>query len=415
MLTDKSTCVVVPESNYQHSNSRIGYKTASLTITSEYSNYTGMMIYIKTQNNIPFAVDPNTRTACVDETRPNLEIKMTYRIHNNDGTNGTLELLQGLRQHSSLQGSDAEEILNQITDLYIRDASRSNKLDFNFVIYKRILLDELHRNRSIYVRETDVIISKDKVAMAAPHPNSSEGLQQFDISANKAYQGQAGVFVRVIDNENLAKARYYYSGKHLITVPSSNDPQRESGVYCTVSTTASDGLITPTTKFFTFEEAESAIGLYRTQDEAISEGTPELILRNQEAEFRAEERRMNIELTDLKHKSEREITNAKRDLELSKNENARLKEYLENLKTLRENSYDAVKKDRDDVYDTRKRYREDYQEERKDHFEERGNRRKDHYEDRSYERKDTSELIKFIPALVLGIAGTFVWMNSQKS
>ena len=408
MLIDNRTRVIVPNTHYQKDSNCINYKTASLSINTEYSNFTGVMIYVKTQNNIPFAVDPNFRTASTDEPRANFEIKITYRLHNNDGIVNTFELLQGLIQHNSIQGTDAEEILKRISALYIKDASRTNKLDFSFTIYKRILLEEINRNRSVYVRETDLVISKDKVGVTLPHPNSSEGLQQFDIERNKDYQGQAGVFVRVVDNENLAKVRYYYSGMHLITVPSTNDDQRESGVYCTISSTAPDGLILPVSKFFSFEDAESNIGLYRTQEEALSHGDPELALRAEEARSKNEERRLTRELIEVKHKSEMEANKAKHELETIKSENARLKESIDLNKTLRDNTFDVVKKDRDVEFDTLKRHREDY-------YDDRNVKRKDYYEERSSDRKDTSELIKFIPALLVGIAGTFIWMKSQQA
>lgn len=413
--------VVVPETAYQDGR-QIGYKTAGLTLSTEYTNYTGADIYIKSQNNLGFVVEPNTKTASVEEPRPHVEIKFIYTIHNNDGILGTMQLMSAMDQNGMLLGLDAEALQKRLTDLYMRDASRGNKMNFSFVIYKRVLDDELRRSKTVYVRECDLIVCKDKSSMMVPHPNSNEGMQQTEVTVNRNYYGQAGIFVKVIDNQHLAKIRYYHGGKNLISVPSIVDESKESGVYCTISTMASDGLVTPTSRFLTFEEAEEAIGLYRTKEEALSHGDPEIALRAEEARNKAEEakgkveeRRLARELTEVKHRAEmeairreEELNQLKQSLEIYRGENTRLKESIDVRKSVRDDSYDVVKKHRDDEFDQTKKYREDY-------YETRDRRRKDYYEDRSYERKDSSEMIKFIPAFLLGIAGAVAFIRTQNS
>lgn len=417
MFTDQNDKIrtITPITNYRQKEQGVGYCTASLTITADYSNYTGNILYVKTQNNIPFAVDPNLITAkSPEEPSPHLEIKITYTIRNSEGISKTMELIESLQENNKLHGKDASEILACLGEMYQKDRSRTNKLNFNFVIYKRILIDELRQEGSVYIREVDAVISRSKKEMAVPHPNSAFGLQQFDVTRNPSTCNQAGVFVQVVDNDNLARARYYYSGKQLIEVPSTADKAKESGVYCTVSTAAADGFLTPKTSFMTFAEAEEAIGLYRNQEDARNHGDPD--------------RQYEAELKQLK-KQEKEIAN--KNIEL-KNELMRMQNILESSSVVRKSNLEEIKdvnevksikrknkseklKARiDELERERKNHYDEVMTHRKDYYEERGQSRKQYYEDRGYDRKDTSEMIKFIPALLLGVAGTFAWIKSQQ-
>ena len=44
---------------------------------------------------------------------------------------------------------------------------------------------------------------------------------------------------------------------------------------------------------------------------------------------------------------------------------------------------------------------------RKDYYDARARQRDDYYENRSAQRKDSSEILKYVPAFIMGIAGAF--------
>jgi len=401
-IYDGGARVATTETAYSDSR-HTNYKTAGFTVRAEYTNYTGNDLYLKTQNNLPFCLEPNTRIANVEERRSHLEIKMTYEIHNNAGIVGTFDLLNGLSVASPALSSDTEILKERITELYARDPSRNSKMNFTFVIYKRIMDDDIRRNKLLYFRECDIVVSKEKQCMTAPHPNSNEGLQQIEVSNGKIYQAQSGVFLKVVDNMYLASVRYYYAGKHLISVPSTNDETKESGVYCTISTMGANGVVEPVTSFLGFDEAEEEIGLYRSQEDAISHGDPTISIKRDEAQSRAEERRLARELQEVKHaadlekiNNERLVFESKRSLELVQMENNQLKESLAIRKAVRE-----------DGFDEKKMVMSESEIARKDQYDRQERSRKDYYESRSYERKDTSELLKFIPGLIIGALTAF--------
>lgn len=419
--------VAVPEVVYRD-NSRVGMKTESFSVTLDYTNYTKSSIYVKTQNNIAFVVAPNNNTINASGSGPHLEIKITYSLVSGNNIHDTLELLRALGANGGLS-PDAKFVYDHLMKLYEADPTARNKSNFKVSIMRRITEDSIRSHQVTYVKEADIIVSFEKAAMQPPHPNSSEGLQQIDYK--KEYIGQAGLFVRVVDNENLADVRYYHAGKRLISVPSVTDPTKQSGVYVTESTRAPDGLLTPKSIFLTFDEATEHIGLYRTQEEALSNGNPELILQMEDSRSKKEERRLALELQAVKHQSaldtaraEKEALELKRALEISKAETLSLKESTDFRKLIRDDAYADKEKRRSDKankrkdkYESRGYRRKDRYEDRgyhrKDYYEDRGFERKQYYEDRSMDRKDTSELIKFVPGLLVGVLGAFAFMRSS--
>lgn len=388
-IIDGDLRVVVPETSY-FSSRPSGYSTASLTVTHEYTNLCNKPVYVKTQNNVGFYVDANTRISSADEHRPHIEIKTTYRVSNNEGIDGTLSLLRAFQENNVLTSDDARQIMDRLVDLYRRDPSRFSKTNFEFAVFRRILCDTLVRDKKVYLRDCDIVLTLDRNMMLAPHPNSNEGFQQVDV--NRQYHGQAGVFVKVIDNGQFSPSRFFYSGRQVIEVPSVQDRKSESGVYCTIATMQPDGTVQPKTHFYTFEEAEREIGLYRTKQEAETNGSPEKIVELEIARAKNEEvcgKRKIAELSllneQLKQEFEQrsleykaEIQRNNHQLETMKLENSRLKESIDVMKAVREDNYDQSKRTRND-----------------------------YYEERSYRRKDSSELIKYVPGLVLGVIGIF--------
>lgn len=418
-MMDRGVPIAVSATSY--SNGQNGnMRTAGFTVSVEYSNYSEGAMFVKTQNNLIFVVEPNKHCVQPDEARPHLEIKIKYTLHNNAGILGTYDLLNALRENDAIVGDEVEQLRVKISELYRQDASRFNKNAFSFTIFKRILEDEIKRNKLLMVRECNVLVTKEREYIVAPHPYSNEGLQQVEVNNNKLYHGQAGVFVKVIDNEFLARQRYFYAGKQLITVPSGEDQSKDSGVYCTVSTMDSDGMVTPKTQFYTFAEAEEAIGLYRSQEEALTHGDPEMALKAEEIKHRTEEKRLARELFEIKAendriksaaeqetiKLERDLSSQRAILEDLRMSNTRLKEEIERTAMLRSEAYESKKKQRDDFY-------EEKDKKRKDHYEKKDKKRKDYYEERSHERKDWTEMLKFGPAVILGVLGALAFTRSK--
>lgn len=407
----------------------VDYKTASASITFEYTNYTPTEVFIKTQSNVPISIQPNTNMVCAEESRPHLEIRQVYCIHSAGSINATYQLLKSLADNNVMLSEHAALMMKDLDNQYGIDPNKRNKINFKLSVAHRIFAEDIRKSSLVYSREADVVVTFDKISLALPHPNSSEGLQQFQVAGNKAFNNQAGIFVHVIDNDNIARCRYYHAGKHLITVPSDEDDTRASGVYCTVSSMKSDGLVDMDTHFLSFKEAEEVIGLYRSKEEAISHGNPEFAIKAEEqrnkaeeARSKAEERRLARELEEAKHehtletlRRTEELDRVKHALEIYKAENQQLKESIDIRETVRTDAYDYRKDHRKDQFEEESYDRKRREYRTKEYYDEYDYRRRDYYEGRSYDRKDTSELIKFIPAVILGALGAYALVSKGKS
>jgi hypothetical protein len=209
----------------------------------------------------------------------------------------------------------------------------------------------------------------------------------------------SGIFVELIDNENNITNRYMYVARQLLELPARRDQTKQSGVYFTTAVHDKDGDTNMDPKFYSFEDAEEALGLFKTKEEAMTGGNPEFIAKTKYAEQEAALRDAQRELEKVKndhkiaeqHRLEK-MAALKHDLE---EKQLYMKEKINDL----EHNLEKTKKRNSELKeesDSRKLTRADY------------------YEERSYERKDSSELIKFVPALIVGAIGMFALFAKGK-
>ena len=124
-IMEGGIAVAMPETSYRDSR-RFGYKTAGLTVTTEYTNYTKSDIYLKSQNNLAVVIEPNTTAAVAECSKAHIEIKVTYTIHNSASIFETMSLLQSMVQNGQVLSGDATHILDKLTQIYAADANRNN-------------------------------------------------------------------------------------------------------------------------------------------------------------------------------------------------------------------------------------------------------------------------------------------------
>lgn len=431
----KENGVAVAKTQRGFANSNNNYPAGTVNIRQEFTNYSHSSIYMKSQANIPFVVEPN-RLGGSDESREHLEIKQIYEVTTPESIYATYELLTSFVQNNVLLSEDAQSILEQLQTLHARDAQmRTHR--FQFATVKRVLLDEIVREERLYVREVDMVVAARKAYIQAPHPNSKEGLQNVDIAGNKAYQGHSGFFVRVVDNDQLCPKRYIFSAKKVIEVPSVIDKTRESGVYYTINTVDDQGVVTPTSHYCTFEQAEELLGLYRTQEQAITWGNPLKIneleaakLRENEIVLKREEQKLKADLARLQHEHDveavqgkRELTRMQQMLEELKSENTMLKEYRDVRSLVRTDEFEETNQRRKENVEKLKAQSEAKKlkaerkkfemERRKMELDLAKKAREDRYDQASTARKSTLDVLKFIPALLLGAAG--IWAVASRN
>lgn len=393
MIIEKDIKVVTPAVDYLNTTSS-SFNTSGVSITVDFTNWTNRTIYLKTQTNVPIAIEPSMNTLSRDP-QPHLEVRITYTLKTNGSFAKTKELMDNIIINDKILSSEARsfyEKMQQAIDLEPRVGMHHN---FKFSAIRKVREGELANNKSVYLREADIVATYDKSVILKPHPNSNESFQQLDVEMNQSYQGLAGTFLRVIDNEQLVPVWYFYSGRQLIEVPPIYDESKESGVYVTISTKNEGHSLRVDTEFMTFKEAEEKIGLYKTKEEAMTYGNPLELIRLEEARIADNERKLKAELLSLRQTHEREQIQAERELANLRNSNAILKESLE-----------IQSKRRQDLY-------EEMGLSRKDKFDKRDKKRKKKYEEKAAKLKWTSELIKYVPGMI--IAGLGIYAATRKN
>ena len=400
MIHDDEVCRKVPEiraaSPIRSDNIDMsGVVTAGLSISHEYTNYTKHDLYLKTQANVPFVIEPNRVSQQQGNRQPHLEIKTVYHIKSNGSFIKTKELLDSIvlnGEHMSEEAKLFDEHVKETLRLNSRVSSHSSFKSFSSV---RVLEDEFDECGSVYVRSTDVLVSKNREEINKPHPNSNEGFQQVRLETEKRFTGHSGVFIYIIDNERRMPSYFFYSARQIIEVPSMYDPKQETGVYVMKTEIKGSGL-NVLSEFKTFEEATTLYGLYATRDEARTNGDPAILLKKEERERLEAFRKLELETEERVRKMEHEN-------ELLKNENVRVKDMLDIASRRRAHEFEEISHRRKldslqaDQYYT--------QEER--HSKTKLEKTKHKMEKKTAGMKFANEAIKLVPALILGAVGIY--------
>ena len=223
--------------------------------------------------------------------------------------------------------------------------------------------EDIQSHRTVYLSMMDLLISINPLVETTRHPYEIQSLTSYGLNDivdkwQQDIQLDSGMLyhIDIVDNEKRVGQRFFPIGDSIHRIDSVTSMTRSSGVYFTAVNPSAPLEIQIDQKKLTYEEAEAQLGLGRTEEEARYQGNIKL---RREAEL-AELNRKIHELTLESKQKDKQHREEIQELELEK---ARFKAEIENKKL----------------------------------------ERKDYYEERSHARKDTSEVIKFIPGLILGI------------
>lgn len=257
-----------------------------------------------------------------------------------------------------------------ILEKHLREAYNRNPTSPRVsVVIDRIVPARAIRELGIlYLHEEDLVLSLESRSHEFMHPFSSEGHMNPGQLKFVEDSQASGMFIELIDNERQTSSRFMFIGKRIVEVHAKPDANRKSGVYYSHlerHPLSGDNL---ERQYCTVDQAEEFVGLYKTRDDAMSGGNPEIISKTE------------FEL------AKREAAEANAKLEEQKLETAMIREEL------------AQEQAR-----------------RADHFEERKYARTDYYDDRSATRKDNTELYKIVGGVVIGVLGTLAAVAKYRS
>jgi len=375
--------------------------TNEFKIVQLYINNTDEDICVVHRNNLPVVIRKSPGYFGGSGT---FVIRTIYHFNSRDQVVNTINNLQHLKKKSSIADNDLEIVLSAMVAAFNSD----HRITFYSVaLDKEVSVKTLRNHSALYVHEADIMLCDTRSTMKCLHPYSEEGMLHYDYRGLVEERRVTGVFLELIDNENNVSTRYVYAAKQLIEVPAKQDKSKKSGLYFTLADQDRFGEVHIEPQYMTFEEAEKEVGLFKTREEALTGGNPEVLSRTEEERAktelttlrrqidqdkiihdreRAAHEREKLENDRYRTETETKLLEMNRQLEFQKNETRRLTEEL----------------------DARKAIRTDYYEDRK-------SARNDHYEETSYRRKDDHELLKMAGIAVATGFTVYMAMNRNKS
>lgn len=345
------------------------FKTGNFTTTIEFENHTGKTLYFKNIRNAVFAVEPETTVEKTAVAYDHLAIHIKYELTNISNISKTKEIIEALVANGTVLTEEADRFYQQIKQLYHENPGSLQRRTLTFNVTRVIDASQISKSALVIIHDTAMVTSMYKDQIKKPHPYSPQGLQEVDMQQQKSRIGMTGVFLKVVDNEMIASTRYFYAGKQLISVPSIVDKNRESGVYATIASGCHDNTVDHKTEYYSFAEAEEILGLFKSQEQAITHGNPELIKETEIAQYKLKESELRREALDLKRK----LNDQEAELAEIKRQNTLMEETLKTTGKIRDHQHET-----------------------------KSMKKKDKYEKRSTKRKDKSEIIKFIPTMITG-------------
>lgn len=243
-------------------------------------------------------------------------------------------------------------------------------------------MDLNEKNGMFYHDELDTVFKLGEQAFNTPHPNSLPGrLLETEDHAEMLRDRYGFVFsVEIVDNLGKYGERYLSICNQVYKVAPRRDNNKPDGIYI-VSSKPTNGRLSSDeiiTNCYGFDDAEKRLGIYTTYEMAASFGDQAAARKR--------------EIIDLEHV----IALAKQQAALDKIANEqvlaerdrRLKD-LEYERSLHTQAMDDLKARQEHLLEMERM------------------RLKEHYEEKSTERKDSSEMLKFLPA-VLAAVGTIL-------
>lgn len=241
---------------------------------------------------------------------------------------------------------------------------------------------------TVYLSDVDYVVSLESIETPIYHPHSEKGrLQQVVLDSPLQHPDiqretplGLGYSIIMIDNQGKNGSRYINIGNTVYRIVPRRDFSKKDGIYIVSNNSMSSkmGGGAFESRYFELENAEERLGLYRTPDEAEYGGDKTIAAKEGLAKAQAELEQLKAE----RQKAEEKNGIAKAALEAQ----------------IREREVELTKE------------REAIAKERAEREHQENVRRKelaDYYEQRSYERRDTSEGLKFLPSLLIGLGALF--------
>lgn len=248
-----------------------------------------------------------------------------------------------------------------------------------------ITIEELKKyGGALYYSEIDQVIALGSGDNVPLHPYSEKGRSMYSEDVHGSRTVGFIYNLEIIDNSGRLGIRYVNINGNIFPLKPIADYGRRDGVYVRTQGHLDEyGNPSSTMRRVSFETAAQDLGVFNSYEDAQTLGDPERTRATELAEHQRETQRLKNELS--RHQHDRELEKLQRDEERQKHEDERARQQAEFARMREETSY---------ALDLRRI------------------ETKDRYEERSYIRKDSTEVIKSLPGMIVGLGAIAMAVKS---
>ena len=133
------------------------------------------------------------------------------------------------------------------------------------------------KENCLYIENLDMVLSLDSIGKVPPHPFANMNLRPLNMTYRKdAIKTNECIYhVRIVDNNDEFGGRFINTNGTVLRINACKDNLAQSGVYVRLSNQSNiNDSATPTIiqNYYSFEEAETKLSLFRTREEARTLG-----------------------------------------------------------------------------------------------------------------------------------------------
>lgn len=282
--------------DFDRNQTQIEENSAKFKVIDYFENNSAYDLVIIPRNNVPVFLTKNIRPPTQNQR---LSITRRYKFKDVEALRETYKLMKEFRVHHGCEHNELK-IFESILRANNADTNRNPKFDID--VRYEIHLDRFDDNGAIYDRRTDLTVCLSNKYHYLPNPYSEIGRGHEEYTNYINSKKGTGVFIEIVDNNNLITKRFTYIANELKEVYPIQDSTKENGIYITRFCHEKNGDIKMEVQVLTLDEGEN-IGLYPTREEAITNGKTDEHLRNEKLRLDSEKMKMETDKLNLDKKS----------------------------------------------------------------------------------------------------------------
>lgn len=353
-----------------------GINISSLEINTSYLNGCKCPVTVVLRSGLALTISPTVNRVVKD-----FVVKVTYRF-GNDVNIDVRKVLHDVNKDSPKELQVLKEAVDNCGERGFH-GKRTFSVEYSFSES-----DIGAHGGSIYVPHLDVLMSTLTHHYVPAHPYSCEGVKHRLITTNETVNnvGVFGYSVKIVDNGGVFGNRFININGQCFKVPVIKNLEMKDGIYVTSSGPVEGDYdnCPPRCVRYGFDDTDISVALYRTLEEAKTLGDT-LATRQREIEEQALEVKREENRLKLEHLQRGETIKIRlHEIETDRMElDVQRKRHEASI----ESSLADIKKQREELEHIRQMQLLEA---------------KSKYEHRSLARKDTSEVVKFLPAILTG-------------